>query len=906
MTISDQGRSNGAAPVDAVDVTAAEYGAMGDAVENYGTVTITNGTTIEITNFIGPATLSQTTPAAAMLTVAPERFRGHGFQPYDVGSHVFLAFENGYALRAEIGHFIDADNVILNASSIVPQTSAMVTATWPCFTDEHVGKLFVLDGAGADKVFLDNFTRAAWDTTVGHGSRCFATTIASVVSPATITLAAAPPHALNAAVAHTLWGTNDVYAVCAAGQAAFNSGKRKIYFRGDGRCFLLFGLGPGDAPWAHNYAPPAGVPASPTLNGCLWEGDNVRVYGWDGGGRRSARVCVPRSSDGRRSVARSIGRGSFRRCRKLTAINVLFIGDSQSAPAVSDAMAAWSQTQRFAEEFSRANPGKTINYYWMSVGGLTYASMASWVRNPTPTSWSVAVGWNVPRPFVGTPSGYQLMTNLNQTATGETNPIVPDLVCIFQNGGNDAGNMDGASMHHMINFLQNIPHQDDNGPVDILLQTDHQCLIGINTLGVDGGVLFPANTPYFEYSTGLIRSSAAARGLGCVDMAPIVMSAAYGWNPLQLAMRQVPGQSFAASETNPLVLPFECRDFSTYIILHEAADAALDIQVSSHRGNRIIFRFGANGHLWCGVSAYGDVTPTTCTIAEGSALLTVGSPATVSNTSWSMMRRYPNLHVASGPFSAAMAGRCLVAETGARKQDLTYHLQRNFIVGYLDESNVTLHSLPFAAADVMNQTGDISVGGAQFIPNDSYSQPDVVIFYADGMIFNSRIAYGGYGSATQAMLMDPAPQGLSQQSVPVFIGRMGVQWFDTGLEREAMGAGDILDVEVNRHTMTLLYQFAATNTAPLIHVAKKTIERFGGPFYPVIRPTRPQTITLSHTYIDDPDWTKVNPAGTPWELRGMGSASSSWYQGGAGSHPSSNLRVRVTDAVFDTNDLCTW
>ena len=58
-------------PVDAIDVTAPAYGAVGDAMESYGNVTITGGTTVSVVNFTGPITLAQQSATTALLTIGP-------------------------------------------------------------------------------------------------------------------------------------------------------------------------------------------------------------------------------------------------------------------------------------------------------------------------------------------------------------------------------------------------------------------------------------------------------------------------------------------------------------------------------------------------------------------------------------------------------------------------------------------------------------------------------------------------------------------------------------------------------------------------------------------------------------------------------------------------------------------
>ena len=807
-------------------------------------------------------------------------------------------------MQAPIAQWIDPANAILTTGTITPQTTVTASATWPCFAPTNVNEWFVVDGMGQDRVYTGpGNTNLVADPSTSYGSRAFFSQIARVLGPTSAVLTTAPPLAFSGQPAHMLWGANDCAAFAAAGQDAYNKGYRKIYVPGNNRCYLLLACGTGDAAYPWNYATSPGLPLSAALNGVLWEGSNVRVYAWDGGGIRCVKECVPRASDTRRSLVRSIFKGHFRRCSQLTTINVLILGDSQGTPSPPSTMGAWMQSQRLVEEFQRANPGKVINVYWEAIGGATFASHV----DPVSANFVDATGgtdsWNIPRPIVGTVPYRNLWSNINQTGVGP--PIVPDVVFVMNNGGNDLNHLDAPAIHYMINYLQNIAHADGFGPCDVFLQTDDQTQFLIATLPNNAGLAYTSTTRYYEFSTMMIRSVAASRGLGCIDLAPLVQTAAYGWNPMQLALRQVPSQTVAATPAAPCVLPYECRDFSAMMRLGAAADAQVDIQISKNYGNRIILRFGANGHLWCGVAAYGDTVPTTCTISNGGTSLTVGAPTTLAGATYSNQAAFPSLNVQGAAFTAADVGKCLIAPIGHANVNGP-ELQRTFIRGYASPTDVILHDLNVYQSNIVNQTGNISYGGAIFLPRDSYAQPDVVIFYPDGTIFNTQVAYGtGYTSMVQVTLANPAPQALAAAVVPVFLGRMGLKWVDTGVAQSAMGAGDFLQVEVNRHELTLLYQPAARTLGHVI--LKGPVERYGGPFYPVFRPVASsQTIALSRIYIDDPNRTKVQPACTPWELRGVQSTAYNWYQGGRGDHPSSNLRIRVTDAVFDTNDLSTW
>lgn len=886
-------------PADAVDVTNANFGAVGDGVQNIGTVTITGGNTIAIVNFSGNMSLDQTTATTATLTMHKANERtGIAFAPYEVGSDVYLDF-GGYTLQAEITKWVNSDVVELDAAAITVQATAAATATWPCFTSSAAGKSIILEGFGQDKTWTDNPSSPTGmaDDSYPSGTRAFLTTISSVTSPTTAVLAASPPRA-RTGPAHILWGTNSAAAVAAAGQWAFDNGYRKLYFKGPNSLFLLLGIAPGEPSWPGVYVAAVGVTAGPTLNGVLWETDGSRVLSWDSAGLRVPKNATPSSADQRRSAVRGVTRGHLRRASQLTTINLVFMGDSQAVAAIGQATAAWSQSQRFVDAFVRDNPGKTVNIYWMGIGGQTFAYLA--VNSLFTDSWSSLDGFNVPRPVAGTKNWYDLIQNLNQTGVGSA--IRPDVVAFFQNGGNDSRYMDGASMHALLNLIAATPHVDGFGPPDVIMETDYMPAMQITTQGNGGGATLPSVQSFHEYSAGLIRSSAASRGHGIIDMMPVVMGACLGWSPTYTVMRKAPSYTHAATPTSPAILPFYTRDFSFRLVLSTAADAAVDIGLSTNRGNKLMFRFDNTNRLMCGVAAYGGTVDTTCTISSGGTALTVGTPTSLAGITYSQKAGSTNVYVGTGPFTAPMVDQCIIMPTGVLAGS-GYAAQRNFTVELISATNMRLLDLPFSGRDMLAQTGTFTVGGAHFKPLDSYSEPDVVIFYASGAIWNTRVASGGYTSATQATLAAAAPAALSAATVPVFIGRMGPQWFDTGVTSADLTSGAELHVDVRGHSLSVMLQRAGNNEASVI--VRKFIERFGGAFYPTITPIANQNIVLSNLYIDDPMRAPVAAVCTPWELRGTsGISGDTYYQGGVGGHPSSMLWPVVTDAIYDVNDLC--
>jgi hypothetical protein len=888
--------SSSGIPSDALDVKQAAYGAVGDAVESYCVASVA-GSTLSISNFQGTLTLTQLTTNTAQLAVVGTVNSGIAFQPYDVGALLYLVV-GAYNLQATIVKYIDGQTVNLSAVGVVAQAAATGTLTWPCFKTSDVGKYLVFEGMGQNAAWGNNFTTRIPDPTVTYGEQAFITQIATYISPTSVTVAAAFPLAWTAAPAHIMWGTNDAPAIALAGEAAFAAGTRKLYFRGDNTAYMVLGL-MGDTGLPYMTSIASGADAA--VNGVIWVGDNVRTFGFTNAGMPMMQRVIPIGmADPDRGADKSFTSRCLARCSKLTTINCVITGDSQGTPNPQKQAAGWMQQHKFREEFRRANPGKVIHFYNVSVGGATFASL---LTSLSVVTTAIAESWDIPLPVTGNPSFLQMLANVNQTGSGS--PIVPDVVAVFENGGNDQAWIDFDAMRFLHNYIREIPHADGLGPTDIIVQTDNLAVSPVSTEGNTGGVTIPVGRHLFdeEYAATLIWSTGIVAGYPCVDLGPLVTKAVYGFDPLHRAMRILPAFSLSATLAAPAVLSRRARDYSAFLQFAGANDGAawaamegIDLSLSVNRGNKAMIRYGTNGNLWLGVSTIGLAVPTTCTITSGGTSLVVGAPAT-STVTFTQKFPWKNISATEAPFSSSMVGSCVVLPTNANSTP-----QRNFIVGYIDAQDVTVADHPFSGKEYIGQASTvISIGGAQFIPRDGQVEPDVVIFYADGTIFNTKVAPGGYISATQVTLADPAPQALAAAVVSVFVGRMSVKWHDTGFNLSALPNTGWLTIDVNRASLMLAYY--QKTPAQLTQIADVPIERFGGDFYPAITPVNNQAIELENIWVDDDN--HFLPVVTPWELRGIDSINQDYYAGGVGGHPSSRLRTYVTDLFYKNQDLGT-
>ena len=168
----------------------------------------------------------------------------------------------------------------------------------------------------------------------------------------------------------------------------------------------------------------------------LWVGDNARAFACDASGIPQPHHVAQIGSDSTDRAQTILRPRQLPTLRQLSTINLLITGDSQSVYAPQSQNQAWGQAHQFVQAFKKANPTKTVNVYNVGIGGATFAQL----DNPAfliTNTFSQTAGWIVPRPIASTIPWYTFVANINQTTTSATAPIIPDLVCIFDNGGND-------------------------------------------------------------------------------------------------------------------------------------------------------------------------------------------------------------------------------------------------------------------------------------------------------------------------------------------------------------------------------------------------------------------------------------------------------------------------------------
>jgi hypothetical protein len=907
------------APSDALDVRSAPYNAAIDGVRNHGYVT-TSGNLLTIVNFTGTLSLTVVDATTARVDIVGAVWSGWAFQPHHEGKLLYLT-AGAYTLLARIKPhgYISGQSVLLDATglTVTPQTSVSGTIVCPAIdtTKSTTGKALIIEGMGKYQWWQQTPTVARQtDNVTPYGVQTWYTkAIANFTAPNQITITGSFPFNWTNQPCVALWGTDDSAAVLAAGLDAWPL-KKRVWFSGDGLCLMPGAIGDNAA--RPSYSTPPAINPGPLFNGCVWGGDNASVYVLTGGGvrmpHRVSPASAPRYNDARKTVH---GRLSFPRCAQIPAgqtINVLFDGDSLSAFNPQGQLAAVMGATRFIAEFIAQNPGKKIAFYNVGVGGATWASIASQQLSYNSNSGNPYKYFTIPKPIAGTVKHFAFWSNINQTGTGPA--IVPDCVVMFCNAGNDKMSIDGNCMHAVINQIRNVAHGDTYGPTDFVMQCDHHAtMILAYSDGVSGGSALPGQaSPTMQefYNGGLNRTTALNMGFPLIDYQPLQERQAWGFDPTRRAMRQVPKVTVSPTPATPVSLGEECLDFAAGLNMNSVSDAVgwsvaqqIEFQISPHPANRLFLRRGTNGTIWAASSTYGRFVDTTVTCSPASRTITLGA-ATSYPANVTFRGAWPQIDCVDGSiaFDAGMNGQCVIAATGNYDGLANGRpLQRNHIRMVMDANDAMVDQVAADNADVaIASTLPILIGPNQFIPQDSLAQPDVVIIYPDGTVQNTQVAYGGYISATQATLVDAPVQTLTGQTVSLFVGRMGMKWFDTGITPSGTSNTGYVAFSVIRGEFQIGYIVDPTTAVPQVY-AIKTLERFGGAFNPVIFSKAAQPFTLANRYIDDDI---PIAASTPaWYQRGIIDTNSDYFQGGTGGHYGSMMQPAVLDTLYAHQNL---
>jgi len=894
------GISSAPAPSNAIDVTDPTYGAVGDMQRSFLYLTFSaSGTTVTAYRYSGSTTLAAGAASGTALVTLVGATYGSGvaFQPDDVGGYIHVPGGGPASadLVALMLQYVDGQNMIVSAASITPLTNANINLLWPCWrAPQDVGKTLYIDGA-YPRIYRAPITLArVIDATLTYGQNAYMASISAVTAPNQITVSLAFPLASQAGTAYrTAWGTDDSAAVALSGQAAAAANARFLYFRGNGKKFLLNSLIIGDA-WTPLFNGQTSVDPTIALNNTIWMGDNVEALTIDGGGQPYPRQPSPvGSSPPLPPVKGIVGWKQLPRLASLSTYTFVLTGDSLSEMDPQRQSPMWGRAALLMEYIRAQNPDKTINFILRGWGGGTWSRL-----NYAGSIASIAANQD---------QQYFWMTDTSKNWLRDfILPLAPDGVLIMMSQGNDDFNFHPLDVMSVINQIRAITH-GSGPPTDVVLMTDFIHAFGISS--VPGQATELAGD---EYGNGVIRSLGKKLKFGVMEFASTQQQTTWGFDAIRRWERRLPSFSATISPTLPLSWPCRCRDFGGNINLPGSTGAAgwaggqqFDFQVSTQQEN--IFRIGCNaaGHLTVYAQTWGMRISTPCTIGLGSTSLAVAAPTVTFNGSIVLGGRTNYRYIVatpvsgSGPFDSTTDFKSILVPNGGYNQSL----QRFFLREHASDQVAWMGDVPNNTIDTLGVTETITIGAHQFVPFDATAQSDIVFFFSDGTAFRTKIT--GYTDAQHVTLADPFPRDLSGGlTLDVFVGRISLPETDTGIAVTTdtnPGAwigfsfkGDqvIVRYAIGSHASTM-------NEVPVAYSG--VIERFGGYFNPLLTPAVSATLTLDRCWVDA--IMPFTPSLTVWEARGIQDTNADLAFGGSPAHPSSRWGELIGRPVIAVQDF---
>jgi len=894
-----QGVSSAPAPSNSIDVTAPAYGAVGDMRKGYLYLTFSaSDTTVTAYRYAGTVTLATGAASGTALVTLTGATADSGvaFQPDEVGEYIHVPGGGAGAtdLVAQMIQYVDGQNMIVTAASITPLTNANLNLLWPCWRDTSAGKTIYIDG-GYPRIYRAPITLArVVDTTLTYGQNAYMALISVVNAPNQITVSLAFPQASQAGTPYQVaWGTDDSTAVALAGQAAAAANARGLYFRGNGKKFLLKSLILGDA-WVPSFNGQTSADPTIALNNTIWLGDNVETLTTDGGGQPYPRNVSPAgSSPPLPPLSGIVGWKQLPRLSSQSTYTFVITGDSLSTMDPQKQSPMWNRVALLMEYIRVQNPDKTINFILRGWGGATWSRL-----NYAGSIDSIAVNQG---------SSYYWMTDTTKNWLRDyVLPLAPDGVLIMMSQGNDDFQFHPLDVMSVINQIRAIPH-GSGPPTDVVLMTDF--------IHAFGQKIVPGQATTFagdEYGNGIIRALGKRLGFGVIEFASTQQQSTWGFDAIRRWERRLPTITVTGSPTAPIAWPCRVRDFGCNINLPGSTGAAawaggqhFDIQVSLHQEN--IFRIGCNaaGNLTVYAQSWGMRLSTNCTIGLGSTALTVAGPTTTFTGSIVLGGRTNYRYVVatpgsgSGPFSSSTDFQSVLIPNGGYNESL----QRFFLREHASDQVCWMGDVPNNDIDVLGVNETITIGSHQFVPFDATAQSDVVFFFSDGTTFQTKIA--AVTDAQHATLADPFPRDLSAGLIlDVFVGRISIPETDTGIHVTGdTNSGAWIGVSFKADQVLIRYAVGlhsvTMNEVPLAYAG--IIERYGVQFYPLITPAVSAALVLSRCWVDVP--MPFAPSLTVWEARGIQDADADLAFGGSPAHPNSRWGEVVGRPVIAAQDF---
>lgn len=903
-------------PINGVSVTDKAYGAVDDGLNGYFFATwVAAGTAFSAYSSNVSVTVANTGPNGVGVLTVPGATSGNASSPLQswAGKPIAIAGAGAaggvlVAMVTSVYYIYGSPNVIAVQLSIpapTPLTASVQQIMCPCFVSGSDGtglpscvgkKLWIGSGGSVPQ-------GGAGSSTVPGSQLQFTPTtvlITGYTSPFQITTSAIPGVSQTAkAGTYIEWGTDNSPAVIAAGLAALAAGHDILYFSGQqqpnsmGR-FCLFD-------WETNSggATPADQTAGTVASALHWYTSDASMFltpMTQSQGNQSSdlfqqnqlyKAAVPWNAAGPPPPKVSIDAAvHWPRLATLTQIVVLVVGDSwANGDPSGQGNAVWGP---FASNLVKRNPGKQFYFVNTGINGLTWNGLLQ-----------------------------TLAANATVTVDG-LGTVVPDLVCLFVTGGNDASAISRNDVMSCVNMVRGWGNK--NGyPPDICMQNG-AALRSMEKPSANSD----AREIVGEYSGVFLRSLARVRNIALLDLGRHMALSMRGWSEDALATKLVPPVASAnAGPSVPYVVPYQCRDFFMAIQLGAGAASTfwstvgtLSIALSPKPDNRLVISVDGSNNLTVTAVTWGLTVPTTCTMANGSASLVTSGQVSVA-VSGNVSPIAPAYSMGVGNNVLGMIGQCYLA-AGAYYGNEDY---RSYIMGFINagiafgaDGAVSAVTSGFAASAEW-------YGGQMFTAQDATAQVDCIVAGAGAVAHpltgaNSLVttvsAYTNFQGATLAAVNSQG--NLTASSQKVFVGSISVKpTYNKAVASGAdAGAGAVITVRKSGTHVKVGYIAGGTALTDIRSAIQSNeqlwwegeVECYGGPFVPKIYAGATAAVQVLYCQIDDREANYRKPVMTLRQAFGGFDANyTSNPFGGDTGHPSQIAISTMIDEVSAAQNL---
>lgn len=852
-----------------------EYGVVADGQHGYFRATWEKGgNSLHVYTLTGVWTIE----AGSNILKRSREYTGKAFQPSDVNVHIHVPgaeFSDDGRSVTTIKRYVDGLSVELHEPTRIPLHEVATRVTWPCFGSSDVGKTIWIDAANAFGAVEPN-THDFIIPLRESGLSPLIAQIEQVHSPCSISINRS--FCINSSSEYStrlVWGTDNTAAILKAGAAAGRCNLRYVYFDGPGLC-CGFGFG-----HAHARLPEPQDGIAETFGATIWLGECSSFFTDSNGSQHNKRIIPPHAPPPPPPPRNVFGHAQFRRIRTAQAVNVAVLGDSMSCDEVQPPQgAALSPMRQIIQALQDANPGRTFNVANFSSPGATF----EWIDSKPPFFLQFYYDQSL-----------SYIDYATRIPGPEHRHVPPDLVILAIGGGNDHWGISVKSMASIVKKIRALPKDKQGNPPDILMMNCRQEAFVRSLPEKTGGGAFVDFLNWQqgrEFANMAIRSFAKAENIPFLDYDSHAANALQGWDPSNLGLSNVPDlQPASVSRSSPYRLRHSVRDYACRLTIEAPTGneawkgiGTLSLQLSPRPDNVCLISVDESGCLTVQVNTWGFSYEVGASIEAGSNQLFVDPPQASECNFWCAGAgeegRLPRLTVKGGP--QFLVGTPILLP-GLRYKGLDGGALRTVITDPSYGGNYTIADHPTQQGQMSGTS--IYYGSMMFQPSDVDSGADVIVEGAggDGQALVTKLT--GYTNTSLVSLADCA-QTTVQRRASIFLGRIGTPRIVSHVQAAFdAGANPAIEIAITGHHLYVGYKRASDTMVQTI--CRINVERYGGPFRPLIFSSKELITTLHATrlWADRPVF--CMPSLTSDEM--WGALQSSDYDGSTGGNGGNHL-----------------